>query len=241
MTTYIEVEGFCPICEKNVVFSSEHEWLRDNFLCSCCESIPRERALMQVIMDYYPNYKDLVIHESSPGGRGVSLKLHAQCPQYSASHYYPDLSPGAVHKKHGYRSENLESLTFDDNQFDLFITQDVMEHIYDPERAFKEIARVIKPRGAHVFTVPIINKCNKSERWANIGEDGEPIFIHEPEYHDNPANPQAQGSPVTMHWGFDISQYISSVSEMSTTIISIDDLNAGIRAEYIDVLVSKKV
>lgn len=239
MTTYLEVEGSCPICEKKVVFCSKQEWLRDHFFCSSCGSIPRERALMQVILDYYPNYRDLKIHESSPGGRGVSVKLHSECPQYSASHYYPDLSPGTVHKKHGYQCENLESLTFRDNEFDLFITQDVMEHIYDPEQAFKEIARVIKPGGAHIFTVPIINKCNKTERWANMGEDGKPVFLHEPEYHGNPINPE--GSPVTMHWGFDISQYIMSVSGMPTTIITIDDLNAGIRAEFIEVFVSKVV
>ena len=237
MISYLEVAGFCPICENEVSFCSKYEWLRDHFFCSSCGSIPRERALMQVIMDYYPNYRDLKIHESSPGGRGVSIKLHSECSQYSASHYYPDLPPGAVNNKHGYQSENLESLTFRDDEFDLFITQDVMEHIYDPEKAFKEIARVLKLGGAHIFTVPIINKCNETERWANKGEDGKPVFLHEPEYHGNPINPE--GSPVTMHWGYDISKYIMGVSGAPTTIVTIDDLNAGIRAEFIEVLVSK--
>ena len=92
-------------------------------------------------------------------------------------------------------------------------------HIYDPEKAFKGIARVIKPGGEHVYTVPIINKCNETERCANMGEDGKPVFLHEPEYHGNPIN--QEGSPVTMHWGFDISQYIMSVSGVPTTIITL--------------------
>lgn len=234
---YLEVSGLCPICEKHTVFCSKHEWLRDHFFCSGCASIPRERALMQVIADYYPDYRDLKIHESSPGGRGVSVKLHSECAYYSASHYYPEIPPGSVHKKQGYRCENLESLSFDDNEFDLFVTQDVMEHVYDPENAFKEIARVVKPGGAHIFTVPIINKCNNSERWAEKGEDGSPVFLHEPEYHGNPIDPE--GAPVTMHWGFDIAQYIMTASGMPTTIITIDDLGSGIRAEFIEVLVSK--
>lgn len=237
MTVYLEQKGLCPICEKNVTFSSSHQWLRDHFLCSGCGSIPRERALMRVIFDYYPNYQDLVIHESSPGGRGVSVKLHSVCASYSASHFYPDLPLGSVHKKHGYQNQNLESLTYSDNEFDLFITQDVMEHIYNPEKAFKEISRVIKPGGAHIFTVPIINKSRRTERWANPSEDGKPLFLHEPEYHGNPIDPE--GSPVTMHWGYDISQYIMTVSGLPTTIIVIDDLTAGIRAEYLEVLVSK--
>lgn len=63
----IEVKGSCPICDMNVVFRSKYDWLRDHFTCSNCGSIPRERALMQTIKTYFPNYNDLIIHESSPG------------------------------------------------------------------------------------------------------------------------------------------------------------------------------
>jgi 2-polyprenyl-3-methyl-5-hydroxy-6-metoxy-1,4-benzoquinol methylase len=35
------------------------------------------------------------------------------------------------------------------------ITQDVMEHVFDPHHAFKEIARTLKPGGLHIFTTPI--------------------------------------------------------------------------------------
>ena len=233
----LSVDGTCPICEQAVTFSSKNEWLRDHFFCSGCGSIPRERALMRVINDAYPDYRELDIHESSPGGRGVSVKLHNECGHYSASHFYPDLPLGAVHPRHGYPCENMENLTFSDNSFDLFITQDVLEHIYDPEKAFREIARVLRPGGAHIFTVPLINKSSKTERWASLGEDGKPDFLHEPEFHGNPIDPE--GSPVTMHWGYDIAECIMSVSGLPTTIIMIDDLNAGIRAEYIEVLVSK--
>ena len=45
--------GFCPICEPEVEFSSEHEWFRDHYKCSGCGSIPRERALMAAIEMFY--------------------------------------------------------------------------------------------------------------------------------------------------------------------------------------------
>src|SRR5690606_8921029 len=32
--------GWCPICEKDVTFVSENNWLRDYLLCSGCLSIP---------------------------------------------------------------------------------------------------------------------------------------------------------------------------------------------------------
>lgn len=235
---FFEVGGVCPICEQKVIFRSKHDWLRDHFLCSNCGSIPRERALMQVIKTYYPNYRDLKIHESSPGDRGTSIKLKSECRSYSTSHYYNDLPLGQYHPTHGHRCENLENLTFADEEFDLFITQDVMEHIFEPDKAFREIARVLKPGGAHVFTVPLINKNNRSERWASRSDDGELIFHHEPEYHGNPID--TEGSLVTMHWGYDIAEFIMLSSGIYSTIIMIDDVQLGIRAEYIEVIVSRK-
>jgi len=239
MKNYLKIEGFCPICEKEVIFRSRHEWLRDHFLCSNCGSIPRERALMQVIKTYSPNYRDLKIHESSPVDRGASIKLKSECRSYSASHCYNDLPLGKCHPTQGHRCEDLENLTFADEEFDLFITQDVMEHIFKPDKAFSEIARVLKPGGAHIFTVPLVNKSNKSERWASRSDDGELVFHHEPEYHGNPID--NDGSLVTMHWGYDITGFIMLSSGLYSTIFMIDNLNLGIRAEYIEVIVSKKI
>jgi hypothetical protein len=120
----------------------------------------------------------------------------------------------------------------------LVITQDVFEHIYNPTEAFKEIARTLKPGGAHIFTVPIVNKHRKTELWAVKDETGEPLFCKTPEWHGNPID--SKGSPVTMHWGYDIVSYIKAVSGLETEIECIDDLHFGIRAELIDVLVTRK-
>jgi 2-polyprenyl-3-methyl-5-hydroxy-6-metoxy-1,4-benzoquinol methylase len=49
-------------------------------------------------------------------------------------------------------------LTFGDETFDLTITQDVMEHVFNPEKAFQEIMRTTKSGGAHVFTTPLVRK-----------------------------------------------------------------------------------
>ncbi|MGQ0519368.1 class I SAM-dependent methyltransferase, partial [Bacillus sp. D-CC] len=50
------------------------------------------------------------------------------------------------------RCENLEDMTFQNESFDLFITQDVFEHVMEPKKAFKEIERVLKPGGALLYT-----------------------------------------------------------------------------------------
>jgi SAM-dependent methyltransferase len=229
--------GFCPLCEKNTTFSSSNEWFRDFLKCGLCKSLPRERALMQVIKMFLPNYRELFIHESSPANRGASPKLKIECPNYSSSQYFENVEPGCIDNKSGFRCENLEALTFDDQSFDLFITQDVMEHIFDPTKAFKEIARVLKLGGMHIFTVPIINKAKRSECWASLN-GGEIVYHHEPEYHGNPVD--SKGALVTMHWGYDIAEFIFEAASTPTTIVMIDNIDLGIRAEYIEVLISRK-
>jgi SAM-dependent methyltransferase len=231
-------EGYCPICEGQATFTSTETWFRDHLLCSGCSSIPRERALFKIIKDGFPNYKEQAIHESSPGGRGASVKLQRTCAGYSASQYYAHIEPGQVNPETGYRREDLEHLSFPDDSFDLFITQDVMEHVFDPRKAFAEIARVLKPGGAHIFSVPLVKKAARSERRASLDVRGNTILHQVPEYHGNPAD--ARGSLVTMDWGYDIAQHIFDWTKMPTVIFCIDDIDLGIRAEYIDILVSHK-
>jgi SAM-dependent methyltransferase len=234
---YFKHPGFCPCCDQKVNFISVRSWLRDSFHCSNCHSIPRERALMYVVEKYYPDWKNIIIHESSPEERGASIKLKKYNKNYKASQYFPDKPSGIIIGD--FQNENLEELTLEDNSIDLFITQDVMEHVYNPSKAFSEIGRVLKKGGAHIFTVPLVNKHKPSEIWALQGPDNRPSFLKSPEFHGNPVD--VNGSPVTMHWGFDIVDFIKRVSDLETTIDHLDDLDLGIRAEYIEVLISKKV
>jgi hypothetical protein len=111
-----------------------------------------------------------------------------------------------------------------------------MEHVFEPGKAFREIARVLKPGGAHIFTAPLINKWRPTERWASVRDDGVVVYHGTPEYHGNPVDPD--GALVTMHWGYDIVSFIANQTAMSTIIIQIDDIGQGIRSEYIEVLVS---
>lgn len=229
-------KGHCPCCEQEVVFIARNSWLRDYFKCPKCGSIPRERALMLTIEKHYPKWKELKIHESSPVNRGHSVRLKKQAREYIASQYYPEKVLGTT--VGSFRNEDLENQTFPDNSFDLVITSDVMEHIYEPDIAFKEIYRTLKPGGAHIFSVPLINKHNPTQRWANKKDNGEPIFLFESEWHGNPVSDK--GSPVTMHWGYDIVDHIKRATGANSKIVYIDDLDYGIRAEYIEIIVMKK-
>lgn len=234
---YFSHKGHCVCCDTEVAFEAHDSWLRDSYFCLNCKCKPRERALMATIEKYYPNWKNLKIHESSPIKRGASVKLKKYSTNYLASQYYPTKEFGSIID--GFKNEDLENQTFADESFDLVITSDVMEHLYNPEKAFKEIARTLKKGGAHIFTVPIINKHMKTEVWATLGADGEPQFLKTPEFHGNPVD-LVKGSPVTMHWGFDIVDFIKKVSGLETDIVYIYDKNLGIMGEYNEVFVTRK-
>ena len=60
----------------------------------------------------------------------------------------------------------------------------------------------------------------------------------EPEYHGNLVSDQ--GALVTRRWGYDICEYIFRSSGLFTQIIHLDALEWGIRAEFIEVLVTMK-
>jgi SAM-dependent methyltransferase len=135
----------------------------------------------------------------------------------------------------GKRCENLECLTFDDDAFDLFITQDVFEHVLNPKKAFKEIARVLKPGGAHVFTVPWL-ASRRTESRVKM-QDGEMQACKDPEYHGSPSDPQ--GCLVITDWGSDMAEMIHHVSGFNTKVFSPKDQDLGIVGEGLEVFVSR--
>jgi SAM-dependent methyltransferase len=235
---HLEIDGFCPICQCNVQFRAHNAWLRDSLLCSGCGSIPRERAIFAVIEMLYPQWRDLQIHETSPTIRGASLKLKTECPGYTYSYYNEQLALGSFHPQEGYRCENIDRMTFGDETFDLFISQDVFEHIFNPEAAIKEIVRILRLGGSTIMTVPLVRKSLPSERRAVLRSDGSIVNLKPPEYHGNPINDK--GALVTIDWGYDIAAYLSDHSRHPSWIVYLDDLSRGIRAEYIEVVIVRK-
>ncbi len=229
--------GFCYSCNQTSQFTAKNDWWRDHYICDFCGSIPRERAVMYCIEKFYPGWHEKVIHESSPVFRGTSLRLRNEAKYYQPTQYFPGVERGTIHR--AFRNEDLEHLTFEDQSIDLHITQDVFEHIFDPAQGFREIARTLRPGGAHIFTTPLVNK-NSPTQWCarRVSDGGIEHLIDPPEYHGNPVS--AEGSLVTVHWGYDIVKFIFDACGLFTEMIYIDALDLGIRAEFIEVLITRK-
>ena len=227
--------GHCSICEKQTVFIERTDWLRDEYFCVDCYSIPRQRALIHVLQEKIPDWRDLVIHESSADGVS-SDKIAAECSGYSSSQYMPDVEPGGM--RDGIRCENLEAMTFADDSFDVFITQDVFEHVLAPGVAFREVARVLRPGGAHVFTIPLYQH-EVSVLRARRGDNGETVNLLPPDYHGDPA--AGAGWLVATEWGNDFTKFIEDASGLKTDVVKIMDPALGLKGEFLEVFVSTKV
>lgn len=228
-------DGFCLGCSRQTTFEVRDAWLRDHYVCRHCGCIPRERALMGVLEAVCPGWRDAVIHESSPSNRGPSARFRTECRDFVPSHFWGSDKLGEL--INGVRNESLECLTFGSGTIDIHVTQDVLEHVFDVDQAIREIGRTLRPGGLHVFTTPLVNKANPSSPRA-LRRDGSVEHLFEPEFHGNPIDPS--GSLVVWHFGFDLVDRIQIASGMTSSIYVLDNLDLGIRAEYIEVIVSRK-
>jgi SAM-dependent methyltransferase len=223
--------GYCHCCRQETVFEIRGDWLRDQYLCLNCFSIPRQRHIQYVLDSFFKGWEEKNIHESSPANDLISR----YCTSYSFSQYFEGVNEGSLID--GVRCENLESLTFPDCTFDIFITQDVFEHILNPERAASEIMRVLKPSGFHVFTAPKNKGITVSYPRARMA--GKKIeYIEEAMYHGNPVGDGR--ALVTWDYGDDFEDLINAWSKYSTTTYITKDRDLGIDGEYIEVFVTKK-
>lgn len=237
---YLEIEGYCPICETPAKFIAKGKWYRGTLFCQSCKngSAPRERALAYVLHREMPNWREVAVHECSPMNRGISRKIRADNKRYIGSHFYPDRPFGSM--VDGWRNENIESTTFEDASFDLVLSLDVTEHVFNPGSMFKDIYRTLKPGGMFISTFPIRKyQVEAAKQLASLKGDGSIEHIKSPpEYHGNPID--GKGALVTWDYGYDIHGLIAWWTPFAVEISRFDDRYLGILGEYTEVIVCRK-
>ena len=112
-------------------------------------------------------------------------KILATARSYTRSFYDCTVRPGTV-RSDGAVCQDITALTFPDNSFDLIVSSDVLEHVPRLDRAFSETARVLRPGGAHLFTVP--PRLSTRARAEVVG--GKIQHLLPPEYHLDPLCPE---------------------------------------------------
>jgi SAM-dependent methyltransferase len=225
--------GYCTVCEKQTVFVETGPVLRADYRCVRCDSVPRWRALIQVLNTRFPDWKRMQIHECGMGGP-ATRRLRRDGAGYTGSRFIESVAPGTPIMDG--TCQDIEALTFADNSFDIFVTQDVLEHVLRPDRAMKEIARVLKPGGSHVYTVPVLRGRKTVVRVAATESGAEHLLPDE--YHGEPGDPER--SLVITDWGDDFPDFVSNESGLSTEALPFHDRKLGLDGQLLEVFISTK-
>jgi 2-polyprenyl-3-methyl-5-hydroxy-6-metoxy-1,4-benzoquinol methylase len=59
-----------------------------------------------------------------------------------------------IYPNQDYRVGDLYNLTYKPNSFDAVVMREVIEHFVDPEKAVKEVYKILKPGGIFIVTTP---------------------------------------------------------------------------------------
>lgn len=183
--------GRCNVCGKLTIFFSLYRDIGDlergDFICMFCWSSSRKRHVAKVInelisdisnMSQIPEKVNINIYNTDVDDS--FYKTLNGYESYVCSDFIPNMELGTEIKK-GCFNQDIENLKFPDESFDLVITEDVFEHVRNYEIGFKEILRVLKKGGYHIFTIPF----NFSKPTINMVDTSgeEDIHILPPEYH----------------------------------------------------------
>ena len=98
------------------------------------------------------------------------------------------------------RHEDVMNLSFEDESFDLIVSNDVFEHVPDPKLAFAECSRILRPGGTLLATFPFSVTKHESLTRATLNQ-GKIKHILNPIFHGNPIS--SEGSLVFTDFGWD--------------------------------------
>jgi SAM-dependent methyltransferase len=105
-----------------------------------------------------------------------------------------------------YPEVDIHRLPYVDSSFDLVVHSDTLEHVDNPAHALAECRRVLKPRGALCFTIPVIVGRMSRDR-AGLAKS----------HHGNPAAP-SDDFAVRTEFGADAWTYLMEAGFSTVTI-----------------------
>jgi hypothetical protein len=220
-------KGLCAVCNKSGEFIVDDQYAsidtsgqwqpnwRERLECPSCHMNNRQRLISDLInqeIKNYPNKRLYFMEQVTPIFNWVKKSYPENL--IIGSEYLENGISGQVFG--GIRHENIENLSFEDNFFDLIVSNDVLEHVPNPMIGFRECARVLKPGGHLLMTVPFWTDSEVSivrARLTTLGVDELLPSV----YHGNPVS--TKGSLVFTDFGWDI---IASINDAGFSTVNAD-------------------
>jgi SAM-dependent methyltransferase len=207
--------GTCTVCGRRTLFllAGDIDTVRNHALCVRCGSCSRHRHLaLWVIREFsgmgirslrdFADRPEIAVFNA--GTEGAVAKALGQAPNIVLSEYFDDVEPGST--KGGIMCQDLQRLSFPDASIDLVLTEDVFEHLTDWRLGFRDVHRVLKPGGRHIFTVPFYFDRRTRDLFRLV--DGKPVLFEPVEYHGDPVRGLI---PCYTHIGYDALDYLREI------------------------------
>ena len=225
----------CPVCSAALIVLSRpvvsdslakewnlnSEWVnyfnqREGEICLSCGGSIRGRQLAVALMKWLAESQGLAAKSMEslvrhPGVRALKIAEINSCgamhkklkklKNLAYSEYVPEDSST--------RHEDLLSLSYPDDSFDVVLHSDTLEHIPDVDRALYELRRVLKPGGAMICSIPVVRDGRKTLIRASL-MDGELIQSMAPSYHGG-SYQKTQQYLVCSEFGEDIFDHIRRI------------------------------
>jgi SAM-dependent methyltransferase len=191
----------CQCCRRFTMVIADQRAIPELRACLFCSANERFELLAKVIRERYgSNLAQLDVLELDPHSPLRNILRNART--YTRSYYQENSA--SSEEKNGAVREDITALTFKKDSLDLIVSSDVLEHVPKLEAAFKETARVLRPGGVHLFTVPPRGETKRRAEVVN----GEVKHLEPPEYHLDPLCPQG----ILAFWdiGPDLPKILSS-------------------------------
>ncbi len=208
--------GACDACGSESGFDVDWkqgepppQTLREALRCSACGCNSRQRAATSAMLRELASKPHPRIHlteQASP----LFIALRRRFPRLSGSEFQPSLAKRLKLSAWLWRQRawtwvrhgDATRLRYADASLDAILCLDVLEHVPDFRAALGEFARVLKPGGALLLTVPWHWTNAGSREIARLRADGGIDFLQQPpEYHGDPLG---GGVLCFHHFGWDL-------------------------------------
>lgn len=201
------ITGYCQACDKKSTFLLDWKYsnrlvpnFRERLVCKHCNLNNRQRFTFSYLKSVISkqHYSNVFMFEQVTNF--YKLAKENLSISVSGSEYLgPEYLSGEI--VNGIRHEDALKLSFNDQSFDVIVSNDVFEHVPDIHKAIKETYRVLKDNGLLIFTIPFYSSNEKTMQRSTI-ENGKIVHKLEAQYHGNPVS--NNGSLVFYDFGWDI-------------------------------------
>jgi len=187
-------DATCALCGKPGHFARDEQPSRESYPCPGCRASLRYQGQALVVLAHYARHGSMSIkmlvrerefrglHVWEPGQYGPFRRYLKRLPNYQRSGFWPDVGRGK--RRDGVRCEDITETTFASEAFDLVLTSEVFEHVRKPVLGFREIHRILRAGGAHIFSIPVSAPVRPTTRSRVDTSGPDDVFLVEPEYHN---------------------------------------------------------